>query len=115
MHAAVTLLYIEGRKAQRRRSPLVGQVVTRWHREVHTLVLWPMEWTASAGVARAPLATLYRPALVRMGHDDLMIRGMERCHDRWCAQSWLVDVLDRARAEALLLPDRRVGVVMPSR
>jgi hypothetical protein len=118
MHAAVKLLYRDGVKIHPQWPPLLGQLQSGWHKTVPLLYLWPMEWVASADAGHRPLAVLWHPELVRVGHSELVLRGYEgiaRGHTRrWCTQKWVCEVLDVHRARDYLGADRRFGEIQPS-
>lgn len=116
MFAAVQL-YREGVKSPPEWPPLVGQLWTDDYKGILVMRLWPLDWVANAqSSGRRPLASLWHPVLVRVGHDDLLLRGFEGVSAasgarRWYTQKWLCDVMAADRARNFLRPDPRFGAL----
>jgi len=108
MYAAIELLYRDGVKVKPQWPPLVGQLASDRYKGAEVLYLWPMEWAEQAKEHYKPVAALWQPVFVRLGHSDLVIRGLEGVHRgpvrRWHVQKWICQVLDSQRARDYLKP-----------
>lgn len=102
MYVAAHLLYRDGAKVPGRPRPLVGQLYTDSRQRCPVMYLHDLQWRENAPNNYPPLAILWQPVLVRLGHSDLLLRGYEACTRGrtrwWAAQRWLCDVLDAQSA-----------------
>ena len=97
VHAAVELLYLEGRLIKPQYPPLVGQLMSGHERDAPVLYLWPLDWVRNTTHPQEPLAMLWRPVLLGISHSDVLLSGLEareRSGNRhWYAQKWKCGVL----------------------
>lgn len=107
------MLYREGVKIKPAFPPLVGQMISGREQDVPVLRLWPVDWVLNTTIAPPPLAMLWHPVFGGVGHNDIVVRGLEAVRKgdmrRWTTQKWLCDLLDYQRARDYFKPDCRVG------
>jgi hypothetical protein len=97
VYAKVYLGYHDGiaHPAVRTAPPIYGQIISDHVRGVQVLHLWPYDFplSARAGSDVVPLASLWKPQLSGVLHDEFGLSGLECLHTggkaRWVAQRWL--------------------------
>ena len=113
MWLAVELLYERG-MACKPRGVLVGEVRTD---ETKGVAIKLMQLSHTNGKDIEPLAVLWMPEIVRMGHSIIRLRGLEargKGKDRqWFAQVWQCEILT-AQAAAQHGRPRTVQGALPS-
>lgn len=113
MWLAVELLYDRGISCKPR-NVLVGEVRTD---ETRGLAIKLMQMSHSNGKDIEPLAVLWQPEIVRMGHSIIRLRGLEARgtgRDRqWFAQVWQCEILTASAAAAHGKP-RMIQGALPS-
>lgn len=99
-----------------------GQLLTEEARGVTVAHLWPYDFPLSArrnGTGVMPLATLWRPELSGVSHNQFALRGLEPVKagraNRWVAQRWLCEPMTYQQIwEQLQADETRKATVLPS-